>query len=404
VGRLALIGSWDRIVGWARRLRTILRQHPVAADTASALMLFVLTAPRDRLEHPPQSLQWVLSIALVLPLVFRRRAPMVVFAVLAAIALVQWQLHRLVGADLAVLIAFYTVAAHAPRRNVLIAAAVLELGAIMAAIRFAPGDKKLEGWVLISGMIVVAGVIGTNLRTRRAYLAALEDRADRLERDRDQQAQLAVSAERARIAREMHDIVAHNISVMIALADGAGFTNRRDPDRAEEIMGKVSETGRQALDEMRRLLGVLREGTPEPELAPLPGFLDLDDLVGKVRTAGLPARLTTSGQRFPMPPTAQLTVYRLVQEALTNTLKHAEASTAHVRLSYRDGHILEVEITDNGMAPGEHLVRDGSGGHGIAGMRERAAMFGGLVEAGPLPAGGWRVHTQLRVNGADRRE
>jgi signal transduction histidine kinase len=213
---------------------------------------------------------------------------------------------------------------------------------------------------------------------------------------------------------------------MIALADGAGFTNRRDPDRAEEIMGKVSETGRQALDEMRRLLGVLREGAPEPELAPMPGFLDLDDLVGKVRSAGLPARLTTSGQRFPMPPTAQLTVYRLVQEALTNTLKHAEATTAHVRLSYRDGQILDIEITDNGTGSGDSLVGAGvsasgnggvvaaggaiaagsgavasNGGHGIAGMRERAAMFGGQVEAGPLPAGGWRVHTQLRVNGAD---
>jgi signal transduction histidine kinase len=179
----------------------------------------------------------------------------------------------------------------------------------------------------------------------------------------------------------------------------------------------------------------------------MPGFLDLDDLVGKVRSAGLPARLTTSGQRFPMPPTAQLTVYRLVQEALTNTLKHAEATTAHVRLSYRDGQILDIEITDNGTGSGDSLVAAGvsdlgseppgsgalrerrllaatpggglsatsnggaiasgsgavpsNGGHGIAGMRERAAMFGGQVEAGPLPAGGWRVHTQLRVNGAD---
>jgi signal transduction histidine kinase len=391
----------------------MLRRHPVAADTASALLFFVLVAPKDRLEHQPQAVQWALAIALILPLVFRRRAPTVVFAVVAAVALVQWQIHRLLGADLALLIAFYTVAARAPRRNVLICGAIMELGAIMAAVRFAPGDRQLEGWVLISGMIVAAGVIGTNLRTRRAYLAALEDRAARLERDRDQQAQLAVSAERARIAREMHDIVAHNISVMIALADGASFTNRRDPDRAEEIMGKVSETGRQALDEMRRLLGVLREGAPSPELAPMPGFLDLDELVGKVRSAGLTARLTTSGQPFAMPPTAQLTVYRLVQEALTNTLKHAEASTAHVRLSYRDGQILDIEITDDGTKPRDSLVSAGvsaavngraaasGGGHGIAGMRERAAMFGGLVEAGPLAAGGWRVHTRLRVNGAE---
>jgi signal transduction histidine kinase len=379
-------------------LRTALRAHPVAADAAFAALVFMITAPREWRNPPPLAWAWALQTALLLPLVWRRKAPTAVFGMIAAVALIQWLTNRLMAADLALLIAFYTVAAYATARRVLLAAGVLEIGAVLAAVRFAPHDTTLWAWILMSGMITAAGVIGTNMRTRRAYLAALEDRAARLERDRDQQSQLAVADERARIAREMHDIVAHHISVMIALADGAGFITRTKPDQAEEIMGRVSDTGRQALDEMRRLLGVLRDNSPQPALAPQPAVADLDDLLGTVRAAGLPTQLTVTGQPYPLPSSAQLVVYRLVQEALTNVLKHANATRARVRLDYCPGHVLQVEVTDNGRGASGPPA---PGRHGLTGMRERAAVFGGTVEAGPQAGGGWRVSIRLHLQGAE---
>ena len=329
---------------------------------------------------------------------WRRKFPATVFAGIAAVALTQWLTDRLLAADLALLVAFYTVAAYSSARRVLLAAAVLETGAVMAAIRFAPPGTTVWAWILMSGMITAAGVLGTNLRTRRAYLAALEDRAARLEHEHDQQAQLAVAAERARIAREMHDIVAHHISVMIALADGAAYASRTDPVQAAEVMGRVSNSGRQALDEMRRLLGVLRHGSTQPALAPQPVIGDLDELIGTVRAAGLPTQLTVTGTHFPLPASAELVVYRLVQEALTNVLKHAAATRASVRLDYGADRRLAIDVTDNGRGS---TAPPSAARHGLAGMRERAAVFGGTVQAGPQPGGGWRVSIRLRTEEAE---
>jgi signal transduction histidine kinase len=379
-------------------VRTAIRTHPMATDAAFAALIFVITMERVVRSPPPLAWAWALQTALLVPLVWRRKAPTAVFGVIAAVALAQWLTDRLLAADLALLIAFYTVAAYATARRVLLAAGVLEFGTVLAAVRFAPPGTTLWAWILMSGMITAAGVIGTNMRTRRAYLAALEDRAARLERDRDQQALLAVADERARIAREMHDIVAHHISVMIALADGAGFTTRANPDQAQEIMGRVSDTGRQALDEMRRLLGVLRDNSPQPALAPQPAVTDLDDLLGTVRAAGLPTQLTVTGQPFTLPSSAQLVVYRVAQEALTNVFKHAGATSSQVRLHYHPGHVLQVEVTDNGRGTS---TTPAPGGHGLAGMRERAAVFGGTVEAGPQAGGGWRVSIRLHMRGAE---
>jgi signal transduction histidine kinase len=224
---------------------------------------------------------------------------------------------------------------------------------------------------------------------------ALVDQAERLERERDQQAQLAAAAERVRIAREVHDIVAHNIAVMIALADGAAYTAEARPDQATSLMGQVSATGRSALGEMRRLLGVLREpAAPGP--APQPSLDDVDELIATMRAAGLPTRLTVTGQPFQLPPSAQLALYRTIQETLTNTLKHAPGATAQVRLAYRPGEV-ELEVTDDGRPGGVPAAEPRGGGHGLIGMRERAATFGGQVSAGPRPGGGWRVHTILSL-------
>ena len=273
-----------------------------------------------------------------------------------------------------------------------------------AALITATARYTLGVWVLLSGLVAATGLLGYAARTRRAYLVALTDRAERMERERDQQAQLAATAERTRIAREMHDIVAHNIAVMIALADGAAYTAAASPEQAVSLMGQVSATGRSALTEMRRVLGVLREPAASGN-APQPTLDRMTGLLASVRAAGLPTRLTVTGQPFPLPASAQLTVYRVIQEALTNTLRHAPGATAQVRVAYLTGQI-ELEVTDDGGhppdvpgagAPGTGQPAGWSpGGHGIAGIRERAALFGGQVTAGPRPGGGWRVHTVLQ--------
>ncbi len=341
-----------------------------------------------------------LIFAIVLPLLWRRKAPLAVFAVIFAAAFAQAFTNPVqVTDDLAVLVAFYTVAASEPHRRVLAAVVALECGAVILAflsLSSGQGVKKIAGALLgLSILVAVAGLLGYYTRGRRAYL----------ERERERDVELAAAAERARIAREMHDIVAHNIAVMIALADGAAYTIPQDPDQAANLMGHVSQTGRSALTEMRRTLGILRR--PEDSTsgnAPQPALADLGAMISTVREAGLPVGLTVSGQPFPLPTSAQLTLYRIVQEALTNTMKHADATSAHVRLAYQDEEV-EIEVTDDGrlggtaapVPPGGGPV---AGGHGLAGMRERAAVFGGEVSAGPRPEGGWRVHTLLRVSAA----
>jgi signal transduction histidine kinase len=193
----------------------------------------------------------------------------------------------------------------------------------------------------------------------------------------------------------MHDIIAHNLSVMIALADGATFAAERSPQQSASAMKSVSATGRQALTEMRRLLGVLRDDESESSRLPQPGIHEIDQLVGQVRAAGLPVTLDVEGDGDALPAGAQLTVFRLVQEALTNSLKHAgPRARAAVSLRY-DAAGVDVEISDNGT--GGRSGTQGGHGLGLNGMRERAAVYAGTVEAGPLPAGGWRVHTRLAV-------
>jgi len=375
-----------------------LTRHPLLADLLLALVVLALglvgSHGTDRL----------FAVGLTLPLIWRRRAPLEVFAVIAAVAFGQWLANANEIADIALLIAIYTVAAQEPRGRLIAACLVLELGIVLAVARWAE-PAFIPAFVLLTGMATAAVVLGLNVRTRRAYLASVEERAAQLERERDQQGRLAAAAERARIAREMHDIVAHNLSVMIALADGAGYS--RDPQRSADAMEQVSRTGRHALGEMRRLLGVLREDSTG--LAPQPGLADLEPLLEQVRAAGLHAALETSGAPIALGAGAELTVYRLVQEALTNTLKHAGADArAIVRLHY-DATGVEVEVADDGQArprviAGAELrselhveagTRSQGAGQGLSGMRERAAVYGGDLEAGPAPSGGWRVRTRL---------
>ncbi|MEO5876717.1 MAG: sensor histidine kinase, partial [Streptosporangiaceae bacterium] len=258
------------------------------------------------------------------------------------------------------------------------------------------------GWEYERGNLVAIGtlvggiwIFGIYNSTRRAYLQGLEERADRVERERDNQVQIAMAAERARIARELHDVVAHNVSVMVVQADGGAFMVDTEPHRARQALEAISETGRTALREMRLLLGVLRDDGSAGPYAPQPGIGQLPDLVEQTRAAGLPVRFVTEGPLPQLSTGQQLTVYRIVQEALTNALKHAgPAASADVRLSYFD-HRIVVRVCDDGR--GSAAPTDGLG-HGLAGMRERVAMYGGKVQAVPVSTG-FEVVAELPLRG-----
>jgi signal transduction histidine kinase len=371
-------------------------------DAALALGLDLLTALPLIHRGESSPLVWLLDQALVLPLVLRRRYPIPVFAVVCVLAAVQWLSGERLPADAALLLALYTIAAQEPRRHAFVAAGVLELGVVLASIRFAPtGDGVVGSLVFLTGLVAAAYLFGTNLRTRRDYLASVEDRALRLEVERDQQARLGAIAERTRIAREMHDIVAHNLSVMITLADGAVVTQASEPAASGDAMAQVASTGRQALGEMRRLLGVLRDDDDGSGVDPQPGLDQLEDLMEQVRRTGLAVRKDVRGTPRALTMTEQLTVYRAVQEALTNTMKHARGATAATVLLDWQPQALGVTVTDDGAAP-PHPGPSATDGLGLSGMRERLAVHGGTLRAGPRSRTGWLVQATLPFGTTER--
>ncbi|MGH2903787.1 MAG: sensor histidine kinase [Solirubrobacteraceae bacterium] len=372
--------------------------HPFASDLAITLAVaglsFVVLAHQHRLD----TTALIFCGALCAPLLLRRRSPRVCFTVIALVAFAQWLLSVPQLADAAVLVALYWMALEAELVEVVLAAATVQAGSIMAAARWST-VQPLKAWVGLSGLTVAAGVLGVTIRQRRALLISLQEKAARLEVERDQEGRLGAAAERARIAREMHDIVAHNLSVMIALADGATYAMDSSPERAIQATRRVSATGRQALEEMRRLLGVLREESSAHPFEPQPGLDRLDDLLARVHAAGIPVTMELDGDPHELPDGVQLTVFRVAQEALTNQLKHAERPTrAHLALSCQPGAV-ELEVTDTGSGETDEVpvfsLAAASGGRGLRGMRERATAYGGKLDAGPGPDGGWRVHLSL---------
>ena len=375
-------------------------------DVLVTLLAMALALP-NLFREPPHRAPGVAALVVlalvVAPLVVRRIWPIPVFGWILAtqIPAILWDRHLI--AVPALLIALYTVARLQSRRDALACAGVLELALLTGLLLFAGG-----GWwtnaIFLSGMIAAALGLGLYTGTRRAYLAELRDRADRLERERDQQAALAVAAERARIAREMHDIVAHHLTVMITLSEAAIAASASSPERANDVMRSVADTGRRALADTRRLLGVLRQRPgqdtgqePAGTLEPVPDLTQLDRLIEQVRSAGLDTTLEIQGQAPDVPAGVQLTVYRLVQEALTNTLKHGGAGArASVRLRYLPGELL-VDIDDDGA--GATAPATAGVGSGLLGMRERVHAYGGDVQAGPRGPGGWQVSARLRLDG-----
>jgi signal transduction histidine kinase len=351
--------------------------------------------------HPQRAAVVVLALTAA-PLLVRRLWPVPVFAVvlgLNAVAGVWGHDHPVNG--VALLIALYTVAALRPRRDILICAGLLELTAVAGMLLFAGGSWWYDA-IFASGMVAAALGLGLYSATRRAYLAELQGRAERLERERDQQYALATAAERNRIAREMHDIVAHNLTVMVTLSDAAIAASAASPERAAEVMRSVSATGRGALADTRRLLGLLRQGPgldSGENLLPVPGLAQLDALVEQVRSAGLDTGLEIRGAAPDVPAGVQLTVYRLVQEALTNTLKHGgTGARATVRLQFLAGE-LQVDIFDDGA--GAAAPAAASIGSGLIGMQERVHAYGGDVQAGPGQPAGWKVSARLHLDDGD---
>jgi signal transduction histidine kinase len=262
----------------------------------------------------------------------------------------------------------------------------------MAVSRWGPPSNRLLPGLLSTGTVTAAWVAGIYVRMRRAYLESALQRAETAERERDSRAQVAVAAERARMAREMHDVIAHSLSVMITLNDAAAAVE--SPALARDTITQASEVGRQALAEMHRMLSVLRNGEPAG-VTPSPGADQLADLVSLVRSAGLAVELAISGDLSVMPPTAQLALYRIVQESLTNVLKHGR-NVQHVGVQViRQGTRVRLQVDDDGLPA---VQVPGRAGHGISGMAERASLFGGHVYAGPRDGNGWRVTAQLDLS------
>jgi signal transduction histidine kinase len=375
-----------------------LSRHPKLVDGMLALVLAVIGLPAAGIA-PRTAVSWVAWPMLFVPVVLRRKYPVAAFAVAVAGGALQVVFGiRPSGSDLAILVLIYTLAAYRPRRLSVPGLGVCLIGSVTAVARFStprtvsPLHWILGGLVIFCGTALIAWVLGDSMRYRRGYYLALEDRARQLEAERDAQAQIATAAERARIARELHDVIAHHVSVMVVQADGARYMLRADPDRAETAVAAVSRTGRQALAEMRRLLGVLRAGDEVSQLAPVPGLGQLRELLDEARNAGLSVDFALRGAPRRLPQGAELAAYRVVQESLTNTRKHGGlAAAARVSLDYRPDGLL-VEVTDDGL--GAAAVPDGAG-HGLTGMRERMSMYGGTVEAGPLASGGYRVSAWL---------
>jgi len=339
---------------------------------------------------------YLFDVLLSLALLARRRHPLLVFLAVSMVGMGEWLADTPVSANVALLVALYSVGAHpvSRRASVLpVVALVTEIGVVSAALRWAPPNHLLAALLLLTGTALGSLILGVYVRTRRDYLTARLERVRTAERDRDQRALLAAAEERRRIARELHDIIAHSVAVMVALSDGAAATALRDPDAAREASQQASAAGRQALGEMHRLLGVLRDGDPD-EFAPQPSLAELDALLRSVRAAGLRVELVEIGTRPPLPASAQLAVYRLVQESLTNVVKHGDGvSRVIVTLRYSAAGV-DLTVDDDGRVHGSRKTGEPAG-HGLVGMQERVAAVAGTLQAGPRADGGWRVSALL---------
>ncbi len=338
-----------------------------------------------------------LFLSVCLTLLWRRRAPLVVLLIAVAVLDIQANFfdppsQPPFSSFVILLVAFYSVAVYGEERRAVIGgAAAFAAGVLSTDLpRLLAGESPsniIPAWVFI----VVFWLAGRTIRQRRLQAERLQDLAIQLEREREENARNAVAEERSRISRELHDVVAHSVSVMVVQAQAAQRLLEGEPKEAQQALSSIETTGRQALVEMRRMLGILRRNDEELTLAPQPGLQHLDALIEETRKAGLPVELHIEGEPERLPPGVDLCVYRIVQEALTNTRKHAGPARARVVVRYRSKE-LELEITDDGTGTGK------GEGQGLIGMRERASLYGGFIESGRRNGGGYLVRARLPID------
>lgn len=411
-----------RLLRGQSRQQRLDRRHPWLLDTVVVLAIALVSLPDvfsgGRGDGPfgdtgnrsdlPIAVVLGFATAAIVPLWWRRRAPAFTFFAIALVSLAQWSLGIWQQSSISILVALYSLALHGSLRILGWAAAVTLVELVLAVCFLVPVERPLPGIFFLMGTATAAVAIGLTLRIRRMYLATLEDRAARLEIERDQRVRLTAAAERSRVAREMHDIVGHNLSVMVGLADGAATLAANRNEHSAEALRIIGDTGRQAMGELRRMLGVLRAEQQENVrlLSPQPGIRDLDALLGRVRAAGLTVTYRTMGDLDALGNGVQLTVYRIIQEALTNTIKHAGTGSAAEVTVAADTREVRIRVADTGAPPGaggrtEPSTGTGEPGHGLVGIRQRAAMYGGAVTIGPRDTvGGWIVDVLLDVPAA----
>jgi signal transduction histidine kinase len=394
------------------RLYEFLRRHPTGVDGFWALVLLVMSvafvaAPVESGYDGPEAGAVAAALLLAAVVLLRRRWPerMLALAFVTGLGQVVADIDPIPG-NFAFLVIVHTIASRPHRLPSRLALLGCLVAPTVSTLRWPPDteDSDTAGTVVSTIFLTVAfalaWVLGDSLRTRRAYYTELEERASRLEREREREARMAVAAERARIARELHDVVAHNVSAMVVQADGAAYVLDSAPEQTRSALHTISGTGRQALTEMRRLLGVLRgeDGDTAQDYVPQPGVEELADLIDQVRETGLPVDFRIDGAARPLPRGVELTAYRIVQEALTNSRKHGGDNVgATVRLSY-GGESLTVLAEDDGRGSQRELYEERGAdglGHGLIGMRERVGMVGGVLVAGPRPGGGFRIAATL---------
>ena len=388
-------------------MRTALGQmDPLLIDGIAAFVLFALMAgqfigTRHLLpgQHPTTALTWLLAVLICAPILTHRRFPRASVAVCLAAVVVYATGRYVAYPGLAIFVLNFDIALHS-RERVAVATLFASAVVIGVSVNLQPdGVAILATYIESEVGVGLAWLAGWNLRLRRARWAELQARAERLEREREEQARRAVTEERLRIARELHDVIAHSMSVIAVQSAVGNHVIDTQPAEARQALAAIEATSRSALTEMRRLLGVLRqEGEPRSSLTPAPGLADLTALVTQVQDAGLKVWINVEGQRVAVPPGIDLSAYRIVQEALTNVIKHAGSSAANVTISYLPDSVT-VDITDQGTdAPAARVPAPRTGaGHGIIGMRERVAVFGGEFAAGPGPGGGFRVRARFPI-------
>lgn len=396
-----------RLLAWLISMQRAAQEHPRVRQWAAPLVCTALGVPGlvDSAAGTGPGLPVALLVmtGFTVPLLARERHPFLVFAVVTAFSMAEAASGVLTYAHfLAQLITLYNLALFAPPVRLAVAVAITVPQTIVTIMTFAP-DRQIERidsplavtTDLVLCILAIAG-LGLAGRVARAYITALEEQAVRLEVERDQRARLAEARERARISREMHDIVGHTLAVVVGLADGAAGLAETKPKQTADTLRIISDSGRGALADLRRLLtGIREEGPHETPFRPQPGVGDLGALLERIRAAGPDVGLQTAGDLAGLPAGLQLALYRIVQEALTNTLKHAASDTT-VRVSLiAEQDAVHVTVEDTGPPAMERVRSWEGGGQGFLGMRERAALYHGMVTAGPNSEGGWSVRAVL---------